>query len=44
MKIAVIIVRIFVGFVFVVFGSNAFLHFIPAPPMPPTPGAAGLPP
>jgi len=33
MKIATIIVRILLGLVFVVFGSNAFLHFIPTPPM-----------
>ena len=38
MKIAVIVVRIFVGIVFVFFGSNAFLNFLHAPPMPPTPG------
>src|SRR5215813_12683306 len=30
MKIAVIIARVLVGLVFVVFGSNAFLNFIPA--------------
>jgi uncharacterized membrane protein YphA (DoxX/SURF4 family) len=33
MKIATIVVRILLGLVFVVFGSNAFLHFIPMPPM-----------
>ncbi|MEY2486356.1 MAG: putative oxidoreductase [Verrucomicrobiota bacterium] len=33
MKYAIIIVRILLGLVFVVFGSNAFLHFIPMPPM-----------
>ena len=33
MKIAAIIARILLGLVFVVFGSNAFLHFINAPPM-----------
>src|SRR5258705_141770 len=34
MKVATIIVRVLLGLVFVVFGSNAFLHFIPmgAPP------------
>jgi len=36
MKIAAIIVRILLGFVFVVFGSNIFLHFMPAPPPPAT--------
>ena len=33
MKIATIIARVLLGLVFVVFGSNAFLHFINAPPM-----------
>jgi len=33
MKIVVIIVRVLLGLVFVVFGSNAFLHFVPMPPM-----------
>jgi putative oxidoreductase len=33
MKYVIIIVRILLGLVFVVFGSNAFLHFIPMPPM-----------
>src|SRR5215203_133660 len=33
MKYAVIIVRVLLGLIFVVFGSNAFLHFIPVPPM-----------
>ena len=34
MKIATIIVRVLLGLMFVVFGSNIFLHFIPMPPMP----------
>ena len=34
MKIVTIIARTLLGFVFVVFGSNAFLHFIPMPPPP----------
>jgi len=34
MKIATIIARILLGLVFVVFGSNAFLHFLPMPPLP----------
>ncbi len=38
MKIATIIVRVLLGLVFVVFGSNAFLHFIPMPPMTGHPG------
>jgi len=33
MKIATIIARVLLGLVFVVFGSNAFLHFIKMPPM-----------
>jgi hypothetical protein len=32
MKIATIIARTLLGLVFAVFGSNAFLHFIPMPP------------
>jgi putative oxidoreductase len=39
MKIATVIARILLGLIFVVFGSNAFLHFIPMPPPPP--GLAG---
>jgi putative oxidoreductase len=39
MKIATIIARILFGLVFVVFGSNFFLNFIPMPPPPP--GLAG---
>src|SRR5947207_15390269 len=38
MKYAVIIVRVLLGFVFAIFGSNAFLHFIPMPPMQGLPG------
>jgi putative oxidoreductase len=34
MKIVTIIARVLLGLVFVVFGSNAFLHFIPMPPLP----------
>ncbi len=33
MKIAVIIARVLLGLLFVVFGSNGFLHFIPMPPL-----------
>ena len=32
------ILRSLMGLVFVVFGSNMFLHFIPNPPMPPAAG------
>ena len=34
MKLATIIARVLLGLMFVVFGSNAFLHFIPMPPPP----------
>ncbi len=42
MKIAVLIARILLGLVFLVFGSNAFLHFIPTGPMPPGPAGQFL--
>lgn len=35
MRIAVVICRLLMGLVFVVFGLNGFLHFIPQPPNPP---------
>ena len=38
MKIATIVARVLLGPMFVVFGSNKFLHFFP---MPPEPGQAG---
>jgi len=38
MKYAIVIVRVLLGLMFAVFGSNAFLHFMPMPPMQ---GAAG---
>ena len=34
MKIATIIARILLGLAFVLFGSNAFFHFLPMPPPP----------
>ena len=34
MKIATIIARVLLGLTFVAFGSNAFLHFHPMPPLP----------
>jgi putative oxidoreductase len=34
MKILTIIVRVLLGLIFLVFGSNAFLNFIPMPPPP----------
>lgn len=34
MKVAAIIARVLLGLIFVVFGSNAFLHFLPMPPLP----------
>jgi putative oxidoreductase len=36
MKITTIIARVLLGLVFVVFGSNIFLHFIPMPPQEPS--------
>ena len=39
MKIAALIARILLGLMFLVFGLNGFLHFIPQPPPPA--GAAG---
>src|SRR5258708_33808817 len=33
MKIATIIVRVLLGLMFAIFGSNAFLHFMPMPPL-----------
>jgi putative oxidoreductase len=33
MKIAATTARLILGLIFVVFGVNAFLHFLPAPPM-----------
>jgi len=38
MKIVTIIVRILLGLLFAVLGSNAFLHFIPMPSMSGPPG------
>jgi putative oxidoreductase len=34
MKIATVIVRLLLGLVFVVFGANGFLQFLPMPPLP----------
>ncbi len=34
-----LIVRIFMGLVFFIFGLNGFLHFIPLPPLPAAAGA-----
>ena len=39
MKYIIIIARVLLGLVFAVFGSNAFLHFIPMPEMQGLPGA-----
>jgi hypothetical protein len=41
MKILTIVAQVLVGLVFVVFGSNAFLHFLPAV-LPPGPGGEFL--
>ena len=37
MKIATVIARVLLGLIFVVFGSNIFLHFLPMPPPQATP-------
>jgi putative oxidoreductase len=37
MKIAVMIARILLGAIFVFFGLNIYFHYLPAPPMPPSP-------
>jgi uncharacterized membrane protein YphA (DoxX/SURF4 family) len=42
MKIIVTIARILLGLVFVVFGLNIFLHFIPQPPPPSGPAGGFL--
>jgi putative oxidoreductase len=34
MKIVTVIARVLLGLIFVIFGSNAFLHFLPMPPLP----------
>jgi len=39
MKMLTIIVRSLLGLIFVVFGSNAFLQFLPMPPQPPGPAS-----
>jgi putative oxidoreductase len=33
MKYVIIIVRVLLGLMFAIFGSNAFLHFMPMPPL-----------
>ncbi len=35
MKILTIIARILLGLIFILFGANAFFHFLPMPPPPP---------
>ena len=37
MKIAAVIARVLLGLMFVIFGLNGFLRFIPQPPPPPGP-------
>ena len=39
MKTAVLVARALLGLIFVVFGLNGFLHFLPQPEMPPAAGA-----
>jgi hypothetical protein len=36
MKIVAVIARYLIGIIFLVFGLNGFLQFLPAPPMPPS--------
>ena len=36
MKIASLIARLLLGLIFLIFGLNGFLHFIPMPPPTPT--------
>src|SRR4051812_44324882 len=38
MKVLTIIARFLLGLLFAIFGSNAFIHFIPVPPMSGHPG------
>ena len=40
MKITSVIARLLLGLIFLVFGLNGFLHFIPMPPPPPGTAAA----
>jgi putative oxidoreductase len=42
MKIVTLISRILLGVIFLVFGSNGFLHFLPMPTLPPGPAAQFL--
>jgi putative oxidoreductase len=42
MRIVVLISRILLGLIFLFFGSNAFLHFLPMPTLPPTPAGQFL--
>ena len=39
MKVAIVTARILLGSIFVVFGLNGFLHFLPQPPVPAAAGA-----
>jgi uncharacterized membrane protein YphA (DoxX/SURF4 family) len=34
MRVATVIARVLLGLIFLVFGSNAFLHFLPMPALP----------
>ena len=42
MKIAVVIARVLLGLMFLVFGLNAFFHFIPQQPMAGDAGTMGM--
>lgn len=37
MKYIVTVARLLLALLFLIFGSNIFLHFFPAPPLPPSP-------
>ena len=39
MKVAIVTARILLGSIFVLFGLNGFLHFLPQPPVPEAAGA-----
>ncbi len=42
MKILSLVARLLMGLAFLVFGLNGFFHFIPTPPMAPSPGTSFL--
>lgn len=42
MKVVAIICQVLLGLMFIVFGLNGFLHFIPSGPMPPATSIPGM--